>query len=158
GEGATMQVACPRCRRVLDYSGDRPRFCAYCGNPLESQGDPGSGSGSGSDPRMMATAPYEPGASPPPGETAFERPEGGGAGEPERVAGYRIVRLLGRGGMGSVYEAEDDQHGRRVALKLIAADHVSSREAVERFRQEGRLASTIAHPRCVFVLAAEEDR
>jgi hypothetical protein len=58
--------------------------------------------------------------------------------------------------MGSVYEAEDREIGRRVALKLIAANHVSSPEAVERFRQEGRLASTLAHPRCVFVLAADE--
>ena len=78
--------------------------------------------------------------------------------DPERIAGYKIVRLLGRGGMGSVYEAEDSQFGRRVALKVIAAAHITSREAVERFRQEGRLASTIAHPRCVFVLAADEER
>jgi hypothetical protein len=76
--------------------------------------------------------------------------------DPEQVAGYKIVRLLGRGGMGSVYEAEDSAFGRRVALKLIGADHVASDEAVERFRQEGRLASTIAHPRCVFVIAADE--
>ena len=78
--------------------------------------------------------------------------------EPEQVAGYTIVRLLGRGGMGSVYEAEDAELGRRVALKLIAADHVASAEAVERFRQEGRLASTLAHPQCVFVFAADEER
>ena len=76
--------------------------------------------------------------------------------DPEQIAGYTIVRLLGRGGMGSVYEAEDSTVGRRVALKLIAAAHVSSAEAVERFRQEGRLASTISHPRCVFVLGADE--
>ena len=78
-------------------------------------------------------------------------------GTPERIGGYRLVRLLGRGGMGAVYEAEDVESGRRVALKLIAAESVASPEAVERFRQEGRLASTIAHPRCVFVLAADEE-
>ena len=59
--------------------------------------------------------------------------------------------------MGSVYEALDEHFGRRVALKLIAWAHVASPEAVERFRQEGRLASTIAHPRCVFVFAADEE-
>ena len=64
---------------------------------------------------------------------------------------------MGRGGMGAVYEAEDLESGRRVALKLIAGDSVASPEAVERFRREGRLASTIAHPRCVFVLAADEE-
>jgi hypothetical protein len=59
--------------------------------------------------------------------------------------------------MGTVYEAEDLESGRRVALKLIAADSVASPEAVERFRREGRLASTITHPRCVFVLAVDEE-
>jgi putative glutamine amidotransferase len=58
--------------------------------------------------------------------------------------------------MGSVYEAEDVASGRRVALKLIPPEFASP-AAVERFRQEGRLASGIAHPRCVFVLAADED-
>ena len=77
--------------------------------------------------------------------------------DPERIGGYRLVRLVGRGGMGSVYEAEDLESGRRVALKLLAGDSVASPEAVERFRREGRLASTIAHPRCVFVLAADEE-
>ncbi len=143
------QVACPKCLRVLDYSGDRPRFCAYCGNAL----------GDDSDPRLLVTASFDSDASPLAIETLFDpdadaRREAGG--DPTRVAGYTIVRLLGRGGMGSVYEAEDAELGRRVALKLIAADHVSSGEAVERFRQEGRLASALAHPRCVFVLAADE--
>ena len=159
-----MQVWCPQCRRVLDFSGDRPLFCAYCGQPLGSVGSEGS------DPKLLATAEYESGSASPlpdsgggetvPGSGDRNLPRGRGRGlpepAPERVAGYSIIRLLGRGGMGSVYEAEDDEFGRRVALKLIAADHVSSAEAVERFRQEGRLASTLSHPRCVFVLAADE--
>ncbi len=146
------QVACPRCRKVLEFSGERPRFCAYCGNPL--------GENSGSDPRLLVTASIHADVSPLSAETLFDptaEPRGLER-EPEQVAGYTIVRLLGRGGMGSVYEAEDAELGRRVALKLIAADHVASAEAVERFRQEGRLASTLAHPRCVFVFAADEER
>lgn len=75
----------------------------------------------------------------------------------ERVGGYRLLRMLGAGGMGKVYEAEEVATGRRVALKLIAQQFATSPDAVERFRQEGRLASGIVHPRCVFVLAAEED-
>jgi len=157
-----MQVSCPHCSRVLEYSGDPPVFCAYCGQPL---------AGAGSDPRLAGTVAYEPGEfSPTPSSTAggSGATEGYGRGgrgakaaveaAPDRVAGYRIVRRLGRGGMGSVYEAEDVEFGRRVALKLIAADYATSPEAVERFRQEGRLASTITHPRCVFVLGADEDR
>jgi hypothetical protein len=76
---------------------------------------------------------------------------------PETVGTYRLVRSLGVGGMGTVYEAEDSASGRRVAIKLVAADGASSPDAVERFRQEGRLASAVIHPRCVFVIAADED-
>jgi uncharacterized RDD family membrane protein YckC len=76
---------------------------------------------------------------------------------PEEVGGYRLLRRLGGGGMGSVYEAEDVRSGRHVALKLVLPEYAESPETVERFRQEGRLASTISHPRCVFVLAADED-
>ncbi len=75
---------------------------------------------------------------------------------PETVAGYRLIRKLGQGGMGSVHEAEETASGRRVALKLMAPEFASSTTAVERFLQEGRLASAIAHPRCVFVLAADQ--
>src|SRR5256714_7399005 len=59
--------------------------------------------------------------------------------------------------MGTVYEAEDNEGRRRVALKLIAAEFATSQEAVERFRLEGKLASAFVHPRCVFVLAADEE-
>ncbi len=45
----------------------------------------------------------------------------------------------------------------RVAVKLIRPEYANSTDAVERFRREGRLASTITHPRCVFVLAADEE-
>jgi hypothetical protein len=76
---------------------------------------------------------------------------------PATVGGYRVVRPLGGGGMGTVYEAEEIATGRRVALKLLAPELADSPEAIARFRAEGRLASGIAHPRCVFVLAADEE-
>jgi hypothetical protein len=59
--------------------------------------------------------------------------------------------------MGTVFEAEDEAQGRRVALKLISRGYVASDDAIRRFRQEGRLASAVTHPRCVFVLAVDED-
>jgi tRNA A-37 threonylcarbamoyl transferase component Bud32 len=77
---------------------------------------------------------------------------------PDQVAGYRLVRRLGSGGMGTVFEAEDLAHRERVAVKLIRRDQVFSRDAVDRFRQEGKLASAVTHPRCVFVLAVDEDQ
>ena len=174
-----MQVACPRCSKVLDFSGERPLFCAYCATPLSDSsldetgafqyqpaaprerkailGGSGSGSGSGS---IEETAGFEGHGSDPTqaATNAYDRAQSARReADPDQVACYQITRLLGRGGMGSVYEAIDTTIGRRVALKLIAADHVTSGEAVERFRQEGRLAGTISHPRCVFVLAADEE-
>jgi eukaryotic-like serine/threonine-protein kinase len=76
---------------------------------------------------------------------------------PTEIGGYRPLRLLGAGGMGRVYEAEDAA-GRRVALKLISPGFAASQVAMERFRREGRLAGMISHPRCVFVLAADEEQ
>jgi serine/threonine protein kinase len=73
------------------------------------------------------------------------------------VGGYRLLRPLGEGGMGTVFESVTAS-GQHVAVKPIAPDFADSPETVERFRpQEGKLASTIAHPRCVFVLAADEE-
>jgi eukaryotic-like serine/threonine-protein kinase len=80
-----------------------------------------------------------------------------GDGPVETVGSYRLIRPLGAGGMGRVFEAEDKDTGRRVAVKLVAREFAASADALERFRKEGRLASAIAHPRCVFVLAADEE-
>jgi hypothetical protein len=85
------------------------------------------------------------------------RPQPGPGDHPENIAGYQLLNVLGGGGMGTVYEAEETATGRHVAVKLIRPDFSDSPDAVERFRREGRLASTILHPRCVFILAADEE-
>jgi hypothetical protein len=59
--------------------------------------------------------------------------------------------------MGAVYEAVEHSTGRRVALKLIGTAFASSPDAVERFRQEGRIAQMLTHPRCVFVIKVDEE-
>jgi uncharacterized RDD family membrane protein YckC/tRNA A-37 threonylcarbamoyl transferase component Bud32 len=68
---------------------------------------------------------------------------------------YRIVRPLGRGGMGVVYEADEINSGRRVALKVLKERLHDPRER-ERFNREGRLAASLNHPHCVFVFVASE--
>src|SRR6185503_11091813 len=65
----------------------------------------------------------------------------------ERLAGrFRIVKLLGQGGMGQVYEAEDLELSDRVALKVVRPDAARDERAVERFRREVYLARRVTHP------------
>ena len=68
---------------------------------------------------------------------------------------YRVLRLLGRGGMGAVYEAEDLGNGRRVAVKVLG-NALESDEARRRFLREGRLAAALNHPHTVYVFGTEE--
>ena len=68
---------------------------------------------------------------------------------------YRILGLLGHGGMGIVYKAEETDNARRVALKVIGRPLEGPRER-ERFLREGRLAAAINHPHCVYVFGASE--
>jgi eukaryotic-like serine/threonine-protein kinase len=68
---------------------------------------------------------------------------------------YRIRRLLGRGGMGTVYEAEQIADGRVVALKILNID-LGQMGARDRFLREGRSAAAINHPNTVYVYRAEE--
>jgi YVTN family beta-propeller protein len=73
-----------------------------------------------------------------------------------RLAGYRIQTLLGRGGMGVVYLAEQDRPHRQVALKLLLAPAAGSEAFRERFLRESELAAAIDHPNVLPVYDAGE--
>ena len=64
---------------------------------------------------------------------------------PSMIGRYRPIRVIGRGGMGIVYEAEQDQPHRRVALKILAR-HVVSGQMLRRFRQEAEILGRLKHP------------
>ncbi|MGI9107016.1 MAG: protein kinase domain-containing protein [Pyrinomonadaceae bacterium] len=72
---------------------------------------------------------------------AFARPG------PRLIAGkYRLDQLIGRGGMGAVYEGTHLELDRPVAVKMLLPDSVSDAQALERFRREARAAARITHP------------
>ena len=99
----------------------------------------------------------QPGAGPG-GTIALPGPEASSRGLPqpgEQFGHYPIIRVLGAGGMGAVFEAEDLESGRRVALKVLSQT-LDSPEARERFFREGRLAASINHPNSVYIFGTEE--
>jgi eukaryotic-like serine/threonine-protein kinase len=62
---------------------------------------------------------------------------------------YRIVRKLGAGGMANVYLAEDQELGRRVAIKILDDRHAADEQFVERFRREAKNAAGLSQPNIV---------
>jgi len=67
------------------------------------------------------------------------------------ISGYRVLRLLGRGGMGSVFLAEEEALGRPVAIKVVAEGRTRAQEARARFLREARTMATVEHPHVVRV-------
>ena len=64
---------------------------------------------------------------------------------------YRIVRKLGSGGMADVYLAEDEELGRRIAIKILNDRHANDESFVERFRREAKNAAGLSHPNIVSI-------
>ncbi|MDX6486553.1 MAG: eukaryotic-like serine/threonine-protein kinase, partial [Gaiellaceae bacterium] len=64
---------------------------------------------------------------------------------------YQVVRKLGAGGMANVYLAEDQELGRRVAIKILNERHANDEQFVERFRREAKNAAALSHPNIVSI-------
>jgi predicted ATPase len=118
-----------RAMSVLDGAAAETARCPDCGGSLPS---------AGSDCTRCRTY-------------AFADPEG-----TLSIPGHRILRLLGEGGMGKVYLAEDTTLGRRVAIKLISETLAGSADAVQRFLREARTMATVEHPHIVRVYSFGE--
>ncbi|WP_422930010.1 protein kinase domain-containing protein [Singulisphaera sp. PoT] len=75
---------------------------------------------------------------------------------PERLGDYLLIRPLGFGGMGTVYEAIQESLGRHVALKTIPSPHPDDANRLERFRREALAAARLQHPHIVPVFGLGE--
>ena len=126
----------PRCIHCSSELAEGSRFCSSCGQPadfhgstLTSDSNP-SANASPAKPRSNSSLLHPLNLSP--GTVLADR--------------YRILGLLGRGGMGMVYKADDLKLGQVVALKFLPASFSQNISRIERFHAEVRLARQISHP------------
>jgi serine/threonine protein kinase len=115
-----MAIQCPRCQAEI---GDDSRFCSKCGTPIHA-----------SDEAFISQT-----------RTILKPMEELRPGT-ELADKYRIEDVVGRGGMGIVYKAEDTKLKRHVALKFLPPELIQDEEAKERFILEARTAAALSHP------------
>jgi serine/threonine protein kinase len=127
-----LPVHCPACGRAVPV-GTSPRFCGECGTPLPA----------GSDSETVAGPPVPQGTIKPRADTPSAGRFLPGAVIAER---YRMVALLGRGGMGEVYRADDLKVGQAVALKFLPVAVARDPERLDHFLTEVRMSLRVTHP------------
>ena len=117
------------------------QFCATCGKPTAKAAVAGNG-----DTPTLELAPKRRNPRPPSSRPSADALRQGRFAPGALIADrYRIIALLGRGGMGEVYRADDLTLGQQVALKFLP-EYTVNEQTLERFRNEVRIARRISHP------------
>ena len=156
-----MRINCPSCEKSLSLgqpkSGRyRPR-CKYCGEPFDLRID--------LDGKPTLVFKSEATQLPPDRELSAEKEEASSpvardrdvSSMPDRLGGYRILRLLGRGAMGTVYEAKQISLDRLVALKTIRGRLAENPASLARFTREAYAAAQLTHHNVVQIYDFGED-
>jgi uncharacterized RDD family membrane protein YckC len=164
-----MPKQCRSCNATLAIEA---RFCPSCGARLSLPGEGASIEGA----RLPSRTDIDPGVRDPfeaetldrnaPNQDELQTPAQLPAmvPQPRRTAlesgqefgPYRLIRPIGKGGFGQVWEADSLKTGRRIALKVLMTAPAATKEQIERFKREGRLAASLSHANCVYVFGAEE--
>jgi uncharacterized RDD family membrane protein YckC len=167
-----MSITCHQCNQVFSTLGDTPRFCSNCGAQLKPDIGDETNLANDADRTQSFTLTSEGDADPvrpnrirhdvtqapssgstQPNEGSVEQTGAVGA----DIGPFRLGRVLGSGGMGTVFEATDREHGQKVALKLLSRQLRGTPETVQRFQRESQIAASINHPRSTFVYQAGQE-
>lgn len=147
-----MRITCPECGQRLPGKQAKPGTyranCQHCGCRFDVKLDDPNRFRIGVEKVMEARAPSF---------SAVDESDSSRIAFPNRLGGYKILRLIGKGAMGSVYEARQISLDRRVALKTIRDKFARQPESVARFAREAYAAAQLTHHNVVQVYDFGED-
>ena len=156
-----MQINCPSCEKSLSLGQPkagryRPK-CKYCDEPFELRIDSDGKPSLGVEPEATQLSAAREMTAENQGESTPVGRDRDAGSIPDRLGGYRVLRLLGRGAMGTVYEAKQISLDRLVALKTIRGRLAENPASLARFTREAYAAAQLTHHNVVQIYDFGED-